>query len=136
MRRHNPPTPLATARRFVRHYLGKHCFAPFTGQDFSAWSAFVYACELYGRTDNRAACLVAMDSLLHSAQSKCAELFLWTIPAILDWGHTEEIWPEIGDGAESDKRADLVNMARRRERVRDDNAINEARERARREAQS
>lgn len=130
MRRHNPPNPLATARRFVRHYLGKSCFAPFTGQDFSAWSAFVYACELYGRTDNRDACIYVMTHLLDSAQPKCHELFLWTIPAILDWGHADEIWPLVVDDRANhtgDTRLSLDRMRRRRDKVRDDDMLAEQR---------
>lgn len=97
-RRHNPPNPLATARRFLRHWLGRDCFAPFTGQDFAAWSAFVYACELYGRTDDRPSCIAAMRALVKSAQPKCDGMFLWTIPAILDWSHADEVWPQlVGD---------------------------------------
>lgn len=128
-RRHNPPTPIATARRFVRHYLGKHCFAPFTGQDFSAWSTFVYACELYGRTDNRPMCLAAMEALVNSAQPKCAELFLWTIPAILDWDFADEIWPLVSGDVlgNTDALHQVALMHRRRDKVRDDDMIAEQR---------
>jgi hypothetical protein len=118
-RRHNPPNPLATARRFLRHYHGRDCFAPFTGQDFAAWSAFVYACELYGRTDNRAMCIAAMEALVNSAQPKCAELFLWTIPAILDWSHADEVWPLIaGDVADAEQVVEQLVELHARERGR------------------
>lgn len=94
-RRLNPPDPRGTARRFLKHHLGKDCFGMFTGQDASAWSAFVYACELYTRTDNRPMCIAAMEALVNSAQPKCAVMFLWTIPAIADWSHATEVWPLI-----------------------------------------
>lgn len=96
-RRHNPPNARDTARRFLKHHLGKDCFAPFTGQDASAWTAFVYACELYGRADDRGRgiTVIAMETLLQAAQPKLAWEFLWTIPAILDWSHADEIWPLI-----------------------------------------
>ena len=104
MRRHNPPNPLATARRFLRHHIGRECFAPFTGQDFSAWSSFVYACELYGRADisGRMSCVIAMRALVEASQPSVRYAFVWTIPAILDWSHAREIWPTVAPGDKSD----------------------------------
>lgn len=103
-RRHNPPNARDTARRFLKHHIGKDFAAPFTGQDASAWSAFVYCCEMYGRADlnGRAHCIAAMSQLRHAAQPSVRFIFAWTIPAILDWAHVREIWPLIAPGDETD----------------------------------
>lgn len=36
------------ARQFVTAHLGRDAFAPFTGTDGRAWSAYVYLLELWG----------------------------------------------------------------------------------------
>jgi hypothetical protein len=93
-------TAVQAAKEFCKAWLGKYCFGPFTGQDWSAWHAFVYAVELYGRgdADGRRGAIVAMRALLASAQrgATIEQIFIQTIPAILDWSHVNEIWPQLG----------------------------------------
>ena len=76
------------ARDFCRIYLGRDCFAPFGGQDTSAWCAFVHLVEMWGRSDEngREAAILAMRALLSGIQSKeCIhQVFVQTIPAILE----------------------------------------------------
>jgi hypothetical protein len=85
------------ARDFCRYHLGRDCFAPFTGQDFSAWHAFVYLVEAWCRGDapGRDAAIVAMEHTLAIAQRKSDihQVFLQTIPAVGDWDHQHDIWP-------------------------------------------
>lgn len=86
------------AMEFCRAHLGKRCFAPFTGQDWSARMAFVYLVEMWGRGDHRGrqAAKVAMSALVTTGcqQSKAVlQVFVQTIPAINDWCHVREIWP-------------------------------------------
>lgn len=87
---------LTDVSKFCQHHLGKGCFAPFTGQDASAWAAFVYAVEMYGRGDEagRHAAIAAMGSLLNGAQAKADvhQVFLQSIPAVLDWIDGPRIW--------------------------------------------
>lgn len=88
-----------TAQDFCRAYLGSDCFAPFTGQDTSGWRAFVYLVEMFGRSDysGRPAAIDAMRSVLSGIQNKedIHQVFCQTIPAILDWSHVAEIWPNL-----------------------------------------
>lgn len=90
------------AREFCQAYLGRDCFAPFTGQDASGWHAFVYLVQMWGRGDyvGRDAAIIAMRAVLSGVQSKeCIhQVFCQTIPAILDWSHVEEIWPQLLQG--------------------------------------
>jgi hypothetical protein len=99
MARRQPDNPLKDATAFCKHHLGRDCFAPFTGQDYSAWKAFVYLVELYGRGDmnGQAAALEAMAATLCGAQNleHIHQIFVQTIPAILDWGDAAKIWPKI-----------------------------------------
>jgi len=92
-------TAVQTARKFCRHYLGKGCFAPFTGQDYSAWAAFCYLVECYGRGDieGRERSIAAMREVLLAAQTKgcIMQVFLQSIPAILDWSDGPRIWEQI-----------------------------------------
>jgi hypothetical protein len=87
------------AMEFNRSWLGKHCFAPFTGQDWSAWMAFVYGVELWGRSDfdGRRRAIDLMEAALAAAQNtpEIHKLFVQAIPAVLDWCHVEQIWPHI-----------------------------------------
>jgi hypothetical protein len=91
------------AQEFCRAYLGRDCFAPFTGQDGSGWNAFVYLVEMWGRADytGREAVIVAMRAVLSGVQNKeCIhQVFCQTIPALLDWCHVAEIWPQLIVGA-------------------------------------
>lgn len=89
---------------FCKHHLNdKYLFGPFTGQDYSAWKAYVYALELYGRSDSRHLALIAMRALVASAQQKedVMMVFVQAIPGVLDWafvhgsGTDAGIWPEI-----------------------------------------
>lgn len=87
-------------RKFVCFHLGdKHAFGPFTGQDFSAWSAFVYAVELYGRGDARGQAygLDTMKAALLAAQQKSDVLmcFQKAIPGVLDWSFETRLWTKI-----------------------------------------
>lgn len=81
---------------FCKYHLGKHCFAPFTGQDWPAWIAFVYLLQTWGSGGGEQA-IVAMRETVKCAQPKVRELFVQAIPAMLDWGHVEEIWPRLVD---------------------------------------
>ena len=91
------------AQEFCRAYLGRDCFAPFTGQDASGWHAFAYLVEMWGRGDyaGREAAIVAMRAVLSGVQQKeCIhQVFVQTIPALLDWCHVAEIWPQLLQGA-------------------------------------
>jgi hypothetical protein len=92
---------------FVRFHLGdKHCFSPFTGQDYSAWYAFVYAVELYGRSDmtGRDGAIKAMGALVACAQQKpeILAVFKKAIPSVLDWHDERELWMQIGPGPGGD----------------------------------
>lgn len=87
------------AMEFCRVHLGKRCFAPLTGQDWSGWMSFVYLCELYGRgdTDGRRAAVAAMREVLGGVQNRevIHQVFVQTIPAVLDWSFVGEIWPRL-----------------------------------------
>ena len=87
------------ARVFCHAYLGRDCFAPFTGQDTSGWHAFVYLVEMWGRSDlaGREGAIVAMRAVLSGVQNKeCVhQVFCQTIPAVLDWCHVAEVWPQL-----------------------------------------
>lgn len=95
------------AIKFCEHYLGKDCFAPFTGYDWSAWRAFVYLLEAYGRADRagQAYVLGAVQMLLQSPQTKVLNVFVQAIPAVLDWHHIEGIWPRIAPNGFCELRA-------------------------------
>ena len=84
---------------FCKWHLGKHCFAPLTGQDWPAWIAFCYLLQCWGRGGGETAVL-AMRLTVASAQSKqnVREVFLQAIPAMLDWSHARELWPQLVDG--------------------------------------
>jgi hypothetical protein len=85
---------------FVKHHLqDKHVLAPFTGQDFSAWAAFLYACQLYGRSDTtgQRGALDAMTALIRSAQQQTdvMAVFKKSIPGVLDWSYEPTVWASI-----------------------------------------
>lgn len=98
MSRKDKPTH-EVARQFCRAYLGRDCFAPFTGQDSCGWLAFVYLIEMWGRADRRGreAAIVAMRAVVSGIQNKeCVlQVFCQTIPAVLDWCHVDQIWPRL-----------------------------------------
>jgi hypothetical protein len=101
---------------FVKFHLqDKHCFAPFTGQDYSAWAAFLYACQLYGRSDStgQRGALDAMIALVRSAQQKedVLAVFKKSIPGVLDWNFEPEVWGQIAP--RSDFHARYANHPRR-----------------------
>lgn len=81
---------------FVRWHLGKDAFAPHTGQDLPAWIAFVYLVECWTRGGGNSA-VVAMQSTVRCAQQSRAvlETFVQAIPAVGDWMHVAELWPEV-----------------------------------------
>lgn len=94
-----PPLPKRIAV-FVKFQLAdKSAFAPFTGQDFSAWCAFLYATELYGRGDynGQAHALDMMRAAMRAAQDKddVLAVFKKSIPGVLDWGHEAQLWQKI-----------------------------------------
>ncbi len=83
---------------FCRYHLGKGCFAPFTGQDFPAWQAFVYLLRCYAHGGNESA-IAAMRATLDCVQHTEAVLsvFVQSIPGVLDWGDVGRIWPKLCD---------------------------------------
>lgn len=93
--RRPPPKPMTTvAKQFVTAHLGRDAFAPFTGTDGRAWSAYVYLLELWGVSrDPRS--VVAMRECIACAQPSTMDIFIQTIPAVLDWCHVRELWPRI-----------------------------------------
>lgn len=82
---------------FCKGHLGKDCFAPFTGADWSGWIAFVYLVECYARGGDRDAVLGAMHRILKAVQNRewVHQLFVQAIPAVMDWSHAAEIWPLV-----------------------------------------
>lgn len=83
---------------FVQHHLrgkrGGSVFAPFTGQDYSAWHAFVYLIELYGRGDanGREQAVIAMKAVLMACQRSVLDVFKKAIPGGLDWSDEPNLW--------------------------------------------
>ena len=89
------PEPTTTvAQQFVHAHLGRGAFAPLTGTDWRAWNAFVYSLELWGVSrDHRA--VDAMRALCACAQPSVMDIFIQTIPAVLDWHDVRRLWPLI-----------------------------------------
>lgn len=87
---------LDQARAFVRHHLGKSAFAPFTGQDYPAWSAFVHLVECYSRGGNDHA-IDAMAGAVLCAQNSSTILapFVQAIACVMDWTTIAELWPPV-----------------------------------------
>jgi fermentation-respiration switch protein FrsA (DUF1100 family) len=103
-RRPKPKPSTQVASEFVRAHLGKHAFAPLTGTDWRAWYAFVYLLELYGVSrDPRS--IHAMKSTLACAQASVMDIFIQTIPAMLDWCNVAELWPLIRPAGVADNLA-------------------------------
>jgi hypothetical protein len=86
-----------TAQKWVRERLGKSVFAPFTGQDFRAFQAFVHLLDLYACSDaaGREHALLAMRSCIAAMQPKTRWVAKGTIPHVLDWGDEERIWSKL-----------------------------------------
>lgn len=84
---------------FVRAHLGRGVFAPFTGTDYRAWNAWCHLLRLYGVSGDIKA-IDAMRATLECAQKReyIWEIFIQTIPGVLDWGYVREIWPKIVNG--------------------------------------
>lgn len=94
MRSPKPKASTKVASDFVRGHLGKGAFAPLTGTDWRAWNAFVYLLELWGVSrDPRS--VDAMRATLACAQTSVMDVFIQTIPAMLDWCNVRELWPLI-----------------------------------------
>ncbi|MGH7282945.1 MAG: hypothetical protein ACRELY_15585, partial [Polyangiaceae bacterium] len=93
-RRIKPRLMTTIARQFVQAHLGRNAFAPFTGTDARAWHAFVYLLELWGVSRDPHA-VGAMKMTLACAQTKVMDIFIQTIPGVLDWGHVRELWADI-----------------------------------------
>jgi len=94
------------ASEFVRAHLGRNAFAPLTGTDWRAWKAFVYLLELWGVSrDSRA--VDAMRSTLACAQLSVLDIFIQTIPGVLDWYDVRQLWPSIVPANAADDLAAL-----------------------------
>lgn len=85
------------AAAWVKHRLGRDCFAPFTGQDSSAFAAWAHLVALYLRSDEwgRKHTLQAMRWTLEAMQHSCWPVAKAAIPSIGDWSHEDEIWSLI-----------------------------------------
>lgn len=88
---------------FCKAHLGRDCFAPFTGADWSAWVAFVYLVECFSRGGGFTGdydtnpCIRAMREVLKTCQNTevVHQIFVQAIPAVMDWSHAGEIWPHV-----------------------------------------
>jgi hypothetical protein len=97
-------TPLhKDAQKFCRYHIGKDCFAPFTGQDSPAWTAFVYLLECYSHGGGDEA-ITAMRATIRCAQLRWSVLsvFVQAIPAVMDWGDVARLWPRLVEPIEHD----------------------------------
>jgi hypothetical protein len=92
-RRKEKPATKA-AYEFVTGHLGRNAFGCFTGTDTRAWQAFVYLLQLWGVSRDPSA-KTAMYHTLACAQPSVMSIFIQTIPAMLDWCHVAELWPQI-----------------------------------------
>jgi hypothetical protein len=90
------PKPLhQEVAKFVEYHLERGCFAPFTGQDFPAWRAFVYLLECYSHGGGESA-IAAMRATVRCAQphERVLRCFVQAIPAVMDWGDVR-LWTKI-----------------------------------------
>lgn len=85
------------AATWLRKQHGKNCFAPFTGQDWRAFAAWIHCLELWFGSDHQGQewALEALRCCVSCAQPKCWPLFKAAIPAIGDWSHEEELWRKL-----------------------------------------
>lgn len=86
--------PCKSAREFIAFHLGREAFAPLTGQDSRALSAFIHLLELYAVVGDGHA-IEAMRAVLPAMQEKCWFIAAYAIPGVLDWGDTERLWRQI-----------------------------------------
>ncbi len=92
------PAPICKdAAAFVKAHLGKDCFAPFTGQDYAAFGAWVHLLHLLCVCDEqgRRTTLLALSHLLHASQVSVWPVFKKAIPHALDWSDEDRLWQEI-----------------------------------------
>ena len=77
---------------------GKRCFAPFTGQDWSVFTAYCHLLEAWFRSDQpgRDALIIAMHHTLDACQVCVLPFAKDAIIAIGDYGYVNEIWPRVG----------------------------------------
>lgn len=95
-RRRKEPALLDQVRTFVRVHLGRDAFAAFTGTDARAWHVFVHAVALLNH-DQRSA-LTAMRAAVSAAQhwhADVMQVFVQSIPAVLDWSDGARYWPQV-----------------------------------------
>lgn len=105
--RAKPSTTIAS--QFVRGHLGKHAFGALTGTDWRAWNAFVYLLELWGVSRDPSS-LAAMKATLACAQLSVMDVFVQTIPAMLDWCDVRVLWPQIAP-ARSDRDLAAIDLS-------------------------
>lgn len=91
------PAPCRDAVGWVKKRVGAAAFAPFTGQDFRAFAAFVHLVDLYLCSDGEArwAAVEAMRAVLRAMQPHCRPVAKAAIPFLGDWGHEDEIWRQV-----------------------------------------
>lgn len=84
---------------WVRQSLDVSCFAPFTGQDYPAWNAFVYLVQCWCHGGGEDA-IAAMRTTVRCAQPRrdILTVFVQAIPAVGDWCHVAQLWPRISEG--------------------------------------
>jgi hypothetical protein len=98
-----PKPACQAAAAWILEVKGKGVLAPFTGQDFAAFKAFVHALELYAFSDDegRKQALLCMRHAVLAMQPKTRWIARETIPQQLDWDDREKLWPLImGDDVE------------------------------------
>lgn len=88
------PDLIKNTKHFVEYHLGKRVFAPFTGTDLPAWRSFVHLIECYSHGGGELA-VTAMSCVIRLAQPKVWNVFVQSIPAVMDWSTVAELWPQI-----------------------------------------
>jgi hypothetical protein len=87
-----------SAQRWVVERLkDRAAFAPMTGQDSRAFTAFVHLVELYSVSDStgRRSAIEAMTHTLRAMQASTRHLAKAAIPHVLDWADEDRIWQQI-----------------------------------------
>lgn len=89
--------------KFCKYHLGKDCFAPLTGGDWPAWTAFVYLLQCYAHGGSENA-FSAMRATLRCAQrtEPVLRVFVQAIPGVMDWGDVARLWPRLVEPIERD----------------------------------